>query len=71
MMTRQRGFTIAELITACGLIALGVLVSVQLVHPAWLMARSISCVSNVKQMSLAMRQYSEDYGGASHRSRPR
>jgi len=60
-MKRKGGFTLIELLVVIAIIAILAAILFPVFAQAREKARSIDCVSNLKQLSLANLQYSEDY----------
>lgn len=58
---QQRGFTLIELLVVIAIIAILAAILFPVFAQAREKARAISCVSNVRQLVLAMRMYAQDY----------
>src|SRR5258708_10436988 len=58
---KSRGFTLIELLVVIAIIAILAAILFPVFAQARESARSISCLSNMKQMGLALRMYSQDY----------
>ncbi len=61
MMRRKSGFTLIELLVVIAIIAILAAILFPVFAQARAKARSISCLSNVKQMGLAFNMYVQDY----------
>ena len=62
--TNSRGFTVTELLVVVAIIALLLALVLIGFRKAKLMARTMSCLSNQRQISLAQSSYATDNGGA-------
>ena len=62
--TRRRGFTLIELLVVIVIIALLVAILLPVLSKAREKARQAACASNLKQIGLAIVQYSQDYDEA-------
>ena len=62
--TNSRGFTVTELLVVVAIIALLLALVLVGFQKAKLMARTMSCLSNQRQISLAQSSYATDNGGA-------
>ncbi len=62
--SRRGGFTVTELLVVVGIIALLLALVLVSFHKARVMARTTSCLSNQRQISLAQSNYATDNGGA-------
>lgn len=58
---RQRGYTLVELLTVIGIIALLAALLFPVFATARGKAREITCLSNLRQIGMAIRMYSQDY----------
>jgi prepilin-type N-terminal cleavage/methylation domain-containing protein/prepilin-type processing-associated H-X9-DG protein len=61
---RRKGFTLIELLTVVAIIAILAAILMPVFAKARAKARSTSCISNLKQISIALIQYSVDYDGS-------
>lgn len=61
MLTRRRGFTLIELLVVIAIIAILAAILFPVFARAREKARQTSCLSNMKQMALAVLMYSQDY----------
>jgi prepilin-type N-terminal cleavage/methylation domain-containing protein len=61
--SRSRGFTLIELLVVIAIIAILAAILFPVFAKAREAARKTSCISNVKQLTLAVLQYSQDYDG--------
>lgn len=60
-MPRRYGFTLIELLVVIAIIAILAAILFPVFAQAREKAREITCISNLKQMGLALRMYSQDY----------
>ncbi len=60
-MRRAKGFTLIELLVVIAIIAILAAILFPVFAQAREKARSATCLSNLKQMALAMRMYAQDY----------
>ena len=60
---RARGFALIELLVVIAIIAILAAILFPVFARARAAARKTSCVSNVRQMGMAVMQYVQDYGG--------
>lgn len=67
-MLRRHGFTLIELLVVIAIISLLVSILLPSLQSAKEMARSVVCMSNLKNISLGSVQYAEDYDGVMHMS---
>jgi prepilin-type N-terminal cleavage/methylation domain-containing protein len=61
MMTRQQGFTLIELLVVIAIIAILAAILFPVFARAREKARQTSCLNNVKQLTLAIMMYAQDY----------
>ena len=64
LRVRQRGFTLIELLVVIAIIAILAAILFPVFALARESARTTSCLSNMKQMGLALRMYAQDYDEA-------
>jgi len=62
-MKRRRGFTLIELLVVIAIIAILAAILFPVFAQAREKARQTACINNVKQLSLAMLQYAQDFDG--------
>lgn len=67
MKKQQKAFTLIELLLVIGIIATLAGIIWAVMAPAREKARQIVCMSNLRQIGLAMRMYAEDYNGITPR----
>jgi len=60
---RRAGFTLVELLVVIAIISILAALLLPALQKAKEMARSITCTNNLRQLSSAMWQYADDYGG--------
>ncbi|MFH1024235.1 MAG: prepilin-type N-terminal cleavage/methylation domain-containing protein [Planctomycetota bacterium] len=61
IQTRRGGFTLVELLVVIAVIAILVAIAVPGMVALRKRARTVNCMSNMKQIALAVRQYEDDY----------
>lgn len=65
---RLRGFTLIELLVVIAIIAILAAILMPVFAPAREKARQASCMSNMKQVGLALAMYTQDYDDTRSRS---
>jgi len=63
-VTQLRGFTLVELLVVMAVIAILAAMLLPVLSQARVQARSVSCVSNLRQLATASLMYAQDYDEA-------